>query len=324
VVKHWKSADAGGPVLWTLHGAQSMPAHSRKTILLATDQQRSVLSALDAGRSGSVAYAPYGHRPQEANLLSKFGFNGELPDPLTGHYHLGNGYRQFNPVLMRFNSPDSWSPFGEGGLNAYGYCGGDPRNRTDPTGHMYGSKLAPKNLGMGISNQSKTISRSAPIGKHGGRSTDVSSLAATATSASKSPNALSPASKVAEIKKAVAQIKINEPLTEMIGGYSARLNIPDLATSTNYFSEALKNYPFIPLRRTPNVYVPDVTTPRWTSTGKLDNHHFDVSISHINNVANFRNQQIPGDGRSLSILADVQEIRRANYMQLHKGIELLL
>ncbi|WP_238543153.1 RHS repeat-associated core domain-containing protein, partial [Pseudomonas sp. GM78] len=63
------------------------------------------------------------------------GFNGELPDPLTGCYHLGNGYRQFNPVLMRFNRPDSWSPFGEGGLNAYGYCGGDPRNRRDPSGH---------------------------------------------------------------------------------------------------------------------------------------------------------------------------------------------
>lgn len=36
---------------------------------------------------------------------------------------------------MRFNSPDSWSPFGEGGLNYYAYCMGDPVNRTDPTGH---------------------------------------------------------------------------------------------------------------------------------------------------------------------------------------------
>ena len=68
-------------------------------------------------------------------LLSLRGFNGEQPDPLTGHYHLGNGYRQFNPVLMRFNSPDSWSPFGEGGLNAYGYCEGDPVNLVDRNGH---------------------------------------------------------------------------------------------------------------------------------------------------------------------------------------------
>ena len=106
------------------------------TTLLATDQQRTVLSALDATRPHPLAYTPYGHRPPENGLLSLLGFNGQRPDPVTGHYHLGNGYRQFNPVLMRFNSPDSWSPFGEGGLNTYGYCGGDPRNRADPTGHM--------------------------------------------------------------------------------------------------------------------------------------------------------------------------------------------
>ncbi|VVO02509.1 RHS repeat-associated core domain-containing protein [Pseudomonas fluorescens] len=106
------------------------------THLLATDQQRSVLNALDATRPHPLTYAPYGHRPQENGLLSLLGFNGERPDPITGHYHLGNGYRQFNPVLMRFNSPDSWSPFGKGGLNAYGYCAGDPVNQSDPTGHF--------------------------------------------------------------------------------------------------------------------------------------------------------------------------------------------
>ena len=106
------------------------------TTLLATDQQRSVLNALDATRPHPIAYSPYGHRPPENGLLSLLGFNGERPDPVTGHYHLGNGYRQFNPVLMRFNSPDSWSPFGKGGLNAYVYCVGDPVNFSDPTGHM--------------------------------------------------------------------------------------------------------------------------------------------------------------------------------------------
>ncbi|CAI8790969.1 RHS repeat-associated core domain-containing protein [Pseudomonas sp. IT-P176] len=105
--------------------------------LLATDQQRSVLAILDATRSHHLAYAPYGHRIPENGLLSLLGFNGERPDPVTGHYLLGNGYRAFNPVLMRFNSPDSWSPFGEGGLNAYAYCDGDPVNREDPTGHTW-------------------------------------------------------------------------------------------------------------------------------------------------------------------------------------------
>ncbi|RMN11653.1 RHS repeat-associated core domain-containing protein, partial [Pseudomonas syringae group genomosp. 3] len=37
---------------------------------------------------------------------------------------------------MRFNSPDSLSPFGEGGLNAYGYVGGDPVGFGDPSGHV--------------------------------------------------------------------------------------------------------------------------------------------------------------------------------------------
>ncbi|VVP50811.1 hypothetical protein PS850_05406 [Pseudomonas fluorescens] len=103
--------------------------------LLATDQQRSVLNALDADQPHPLAYTPYGHRPPENVLLSLLGFTGERPDPVTGHYHLGNGYRQFSPGLMRFTSPDSWSPFGEGGLNAYAYCEGDPVNRYDPTGH---------------------------------------------------------------------------------------------------------------------------------------------------------------------------------------------
>ena len=104
--------------------------------LLATDRQRSVLAILDATPLQHLAYTPYGHRVPESGLLSLLGFNGERPDPVTGHYLLGNGYRAFNPVLMRFNSPDSWSPFGEGGLNAYGYCVGDPVNQIDPNGHI--------------------------------------------------------------------------------------------------------------------------------------------------------------------------------------------
>ncbi|VVO65785.1 hypothetical protein PS838_01031 [Pseudomonas fluorescens] len=102
--------------------------------LLATDHQRSILNALDTNQPNPLAYSPYGHRPAENGLLGLLGFNGERPDPVTGQYHLGNGCRQFNPVLMRFNSPDSLSPFGEGGLNAYAYCSGDPVNFVDPTG----------------------------------------------------------------------------------------------------------------------------------------------------------------------------------------------
>ncbi|VVO20401.1 RHS repeat-associated core domain-containing protein [Pseudomonas fluorescens] len=106
------------------------------TTLLATDPQRSVSQTLKADHPRTpIAYSPYGHRSIENGLLSLLGFNGERPDPVTGYYMLGNGYRAFNPVLMRFNSPDNLSPFDEGGLNAYGYCSGDPINSRDPTGH---------------------------------------------------------------------------------------------------------------------------------------------------------------------------------------------
>jgi RHS repeat-associated protein len=53
-----------------------------------------------------------------------------------GWYLLGYGYRAYNPSVCRFHSPDSLSPFGDGGLNAYAYCGDDPVNRHDPSGHM--------------------------------------------------------------------------------------------------------------------------------------------------------------------------------------------
>ncbi|WP_226488960.1 RHS repeat-associated core domain-containing protein [Pseudomonas sp. B20] len=105
------------------------------TKLLATDQQRSVLRFVDKSGIEPLAYSAYGHHPAESGLTSLLGFNGERRDPVTGHYLLGNGYRAYNPVLMRFNSPDSLSPFDEGGLNAYGYSEGDPVGFRDPSGH---------------------------------------------------------------------------------------------------------------------------------------------------------------------------------------------
>ena len=129
---------------------QQREGNERNSHLLATDQQRSVLHTLNANpHSKPITYSPYGHRHPENGWLSLLGFNGERPDPVTGHYILGNGYRAFNPVLMRFNSPDSWSPFGDGGLNAYAYCAGDPINKYDPSGHMFW-KIIPRKVSTGI------------------------------------------------------------------------------------------------------------------------------------------------------------------------------
>ncbi|WP_268798537.1 RHS repeat-associated core domain-containing protein [Pseudomonas huanghezhanensis] len=107
-----------------------------ETSLLATNQQNTILQAICGNQVEHIAYTSYGHRPASRGLNSLLGFNGEQSDPVTGCYLLGNGYRTYNPVLMRFHSPDSMSPFDAGGINPYAYCLGDPVNLSDPTGHF--------------------------------------------------------------------------------------------------------------------------------------------------------------------------------------------
>lgn len=81
-----------------------------------------------------------------AGARARLGYNGQLHEPRSCSQILGNGYREYNPVLRRFHSPDSLSPFGEGGINAYAYCEGDPVNHADPSGHF----LVPLAAFMGI------------------------------------------------------------------------------------------------------------------------------------------------------------------------------
>ena len=66
---------------------------------------------------------------------SSMGFNGQLHEAGSRWQLLGNGYRAYNPALMRFQSTDDRSPFREGGVNAYTYCQGSPTNFMDPSGH---------------------------------------------------------------------------------------------------------------------------------------------------------------------------------------------
>lgn len=111
----------------------SVGRSASRTLLLATDLAQSVLSDLRAQKLNHHAYTPYGFHSGPQAAGPHLGFNGQLREP-TGWYHLGNGHRVYNPVLMRFHSPDRLSPFGKGGLNAYAYCGADPINYQDPTG----------------------------------------------------------------------------------------------------------------------------------------------------------------------------------------------
>jgi RHS repeat-associated protein len=107
-----------------------------ETTLLGTDQRRTVLHKRAAQDQADLVYTPYGHSQDTSGLSGGLGFNGEPRESTTGHYLLGAGYRAFNPALMRFNNPDSLSPFEAGGLNPYAYCVGDPVNFVDPTGHL--------------------------------------------------------------------------------------------------------------------------------------------------------------------------------------------
>ena len=118
------------------HGMTLAEQQDDEVVLFATDGQGTVLERVRPGRDSTLSHAPYGDRPPSSGLGSLQGFQGERLDPSTGCYLLGRGYRAYNPRLMRFHTPDSWSPFDDGGINAYAYCLGDPVNLKDPTGHI--------------------------------------------------------------------------------------------------------------------------------------------------------------------------------------------
>lgn len=115
--------------------AESSTDSARKRELLATDTKNSIMCAQDSAEKEEHAYTAFGHSANLPSIRTLQGFNGELIDRALGAYQLGLGYRTYSPGLMRFQSPDSLSPFGKGGINCYIYCGGDPVNYTDPTGH---------------------------------------------------------------------------------------------------------------------------------------------------------------------------------------------
>ncbi len=104
------------------------------TMLLQVETANTVIAGRADEYAESQSYSPYGFSPirDQAPIVQ---FNGEWRDPKTGNYPLGQGYRLLSPIVGRFFSPDQWSPFGRGGLNAYAYCAGDPVNFHDPSGH---------------------------------------------------------------------------------------------------------------------------------------------------------------------------------------------
>lgn len=139
------------------------------------------------------SYAPYGFNATQPTRV--LGFNGQPRDQVAGYYLLGAGYRAFNPALMRFNSPDSWSPFGEGGWNSYAYVSCDPVNFCDPTGHVkYPQKALqtlvkrPESLALPRQKQSSPVALTPPKSRSSsGASSSSASLTPSTPSAGSSP-----------------------------------------------------------------------------------------------------------------------------------------
>lgn len=109
------------------------------TLVLFLDMNGSVIYTHDAstGTLHPHYYTPFGHQPlREQDPVCRqsiLGFNGEHVLGETQLYPLAE--RLYDPAMRQFLSQDSWSPFGNGGLNAYHYCQGDPINLHDPSGH---------------------------------------------------------------------------------------------------------------------------------------------------------------------------------------------
>ncbi|MFJ4445587.1 RHS repeat-associated core domain-containing protein [Pseudomonas sp. NPDC089422] len=98
---------------------------------LIDDPQLGIVGQVLDGELQLAPLLPFGEGAALDGLVS--GYNGMRRDPVTGHYHAGNGYRCYDPALRRHAQPDWLSPFGEGGVNDYAHCP-DPVNLHDPSG----------------------------------------------------------------------------------------------------------------------------------------------------------------------------------------------
>lgn len=143
---------------------------AEQTELLVTDIKGSTFNIENPEGPQTHAYTVYGYSSALPMSRTVTGFNSENLETISRCYLLGNGYRAFSPLLMRFLSPDSWSPFSGGGINPYMYCGGDPINYKDESGHFrhfsQWFKKTPATNGKVITALVKALKTSQTISKH--------------------------------------------------------------------------------------------------------------------------------------------------------------
>ncbi|HEX8996611.1 MAG TPA: RHS repeat-associated core domain-containing protein [Ktedonobacterales bacterium] len=81
--------------------------------------------------SASQLYGPYGAvRYQNGTLPTDYAFTHQRADATSGLDYYNARY--YDPLAGQFTSADTASA---GGLNRYGYVGGNPETKSDPTGH---------------------------------------------------------------------------------------------------------------------------------------------------------------------------------------------
>ncbi|MBF8668960.1 hypothetical protein IR012_01200 [Pseudomonas putida] len=110
------------------------PACSADNRLFVTDAPNSVVGECSGDQLHDNTYTASGGSLDNEQLVGLLGFNGEARERALGWMLLGRGYRAYNPWLMRFHSPDSAAPE-YAGINPYVYCGNNPVNWHDPSGH---------------------------------------------------------------------------------------------------------------------------------------------------------------------------------------------
>ncbi len=150
--------EQGGKTTTVLYGAGRIGeiTPDGTTHYTITDQSGSVLSEAMVDSAGKVSlggsrlYTPYGIEGRASSApktesgkvtplvqQNLWGFDGKLKDPASGYQFLGQGYhRAYNPVMRRFMSMDSASPFGKGGFNGYIFAKNNPVMYGDPSGHI--------------------------------------------------------------------------------------------------------------------------------------------------------------------------------------------
>ena len=195
----------------------------RASMLLGIDMQNSTIVGVNP--SASTHYHPYGATPNDSPFL--LGFNGEYRGCVSNTYLLGKGYRSYSPPMMRFQSPDSLSPFLQGGINAYAYCNGDPMNRSDPTGHNAILVQNLNKIGRFIGKQLKKSVASL----HRTR-TNPASLARGPRAMSSSPTELSE-SAIARLDYELLGVDIENPLPAALNAQATREALFDLARNTD-------------------------------------------------------------------------------------------